>query len=143
MIMSENLVIQRPFLQFITTFNGFNMGEIIWEQYQQFAIPKMESAIQELRKTLDIIPTFTPDEANNQLNIIKLVLPQVDGVRSKLESINDIEFAQFKSVSLSFFSLLEQIERELQKAAAQKDSTRAVFHHMTRTRKNPAVGKYL
>jgi hypothetical protein len=141
--MSENLVIQRPFLQFITTFSGFNMGEMIWEQYQQFAIPKMENAIQELRKTLDIIPTFTPEEAKSQLNIIKLVLPQVDGVRSKLEPITDVEFAQFKSVSLSFFSLLEQIERELQKAAAQQDSTRAVFHHMTRTRKNPAISKYL
>jgi len=143
MMLTADLFIQRPFFQFVSAFSTFNIGEMVWEQYEQFAIPTIENANRELQATLDVIPTLTPEEAKSQLNTIGLVLPKLGSLRENLNSINDREFEQFKSVSLAFFSSLDQVEKELRKAAEQQDATRAVFQHMTRHRKNPALGKYL
>lgn len=143
MVVAENLIIQRPLFQFITAFNNFSLGKIVWEQYQKFAIPTIENATIALEQSVYLIPTFTPEEAAKQEAIIQVLTSNVKNLRESIEGENDEEFAQFKNASLSFFCILDQIEKELYKAANQTDTTRAVFHHMTRSRKNPAFAKYI
>lgn len=142
-MLTADLFIQRPFFQFVSAFSTFNIGEMVWEQYEQFAIPAIENANRELRATLEVIPTLTPNEAESQLKMIGLVMPQVRSLRERLSTITDSEFEQFKAVSMASFDTLDQVEKELRKAAEQQDGTRATFQHMTRHRKNPALGKYL
>lgn len=143
MIIAENLIIQRPLFQFITTFNNFDLGKVVWEQYQKFAIPTIENSTKALEQAIYVIPTFTPVEAAKQHDTIRIVTSNINSLRAIIEKENDAEFLQFKNASLAFFTVLEQVEYELDKAANQTDSTRAVFHHMTRTRKNPAIIKHL
>lgn len=143
MTSAADLLIQRPFFQFVSAFSGFNFGEMVWEQYEQFAIPAMENANRELRATLDIIPTLTPEEAQGQLRMIGLVMPQMRSLQERLSAITDLEFQQFRTVSRSSFETMEQVEKELLKAAGQQDATRAIFQHMTRHRRNPAMAKYI
>lgn len=143
MLVAENLIIQRPLFQFVTAFNNFSLGKVVWEQYQKFAIPTIENAIKALEQAIYVIPTFTPDEATNQHRTIQIVTSKVKSLRTVLEDENEEQFRQFKNASLAFFAVLDQVEKELDKAASQADNTRSVFHHMTRTRKNPAIGKYL
>ena len=143
MVQTENLIIQRPLFQFITAFNNFSLGKVVWEQYQKFAVPAIENATKGLEQAVYVIPTFTPLEAANQHKTIQIVTSNVKPLRKVIEEENNIEFLQFKDASLAFFAVLEQIEYELNKAANQADSTRAVFQHMTRTRRNPAIVKHL
>ena len=143
MAQAENLIIQRPLFQFITAFNNFNLGKVVWEQYQKFAIPAVENATKSLEQAVYVIPTFTPLEAEEQHRTIRIVMSNVKQLRSLIEEERDVEFIQFKEATLSFFLVLEQIEYELDKAANQADATRAVFHHMTLTRKNAAIIKHL
>jgi hypothetical protein len=143
MVVGENLVIQRPLFQFITAFSSFNLGKIVWDQYQKFAVPTIENATISLEQAVNLIPTFTPAEASSQKATIEVLTSSIKPLREFIENENDEEFAQFKNASLAFFYILEQIEKELDKAANQEDATRAVFHHMTRSRKNPAFGKYI
>lgn len=143
MVQAENLIIQRPLFQFITAFNNFSLGKVVWEQYQKFAIPTIENSTKALEQAVYVVPTFTPIEAANQHKTIRIVTSNVKSLRTLIEQEKDVEFLQFKDATLAFFRVLEQIEYELDKAANQEDSTRAVFHHMTRTRKNPAILKHL
>ncbi|NBV68998.1 MAG: hypothetical protein EBR74_10725 [Flavobacteriia bacterium] len=143
MIVSENLVIQQPLFQFITAFNNFSLGKVVWEQYQKFAVPTIENATLSLEQAVNIIPTFTPAEAIKQKEIIQAVTSNVKPLLEFIEAEKAEEFSQFRNASLAFFCILEQIEKELDKAASQDDTARAVFHHMTRSRKNPAILKYL
>lgn len=143
MVVSENLIIQRPLFQFITAFNNFSLGKVVWEQYQKFAVPAIENATLSLEQAVSLISTFTPEEAAKQKEIIQTVTSSVKPLLELIEGEKAEEFEQFRNASLAFFYILEQIEKELDKAASQEDTTRAVFHHMTRSRKNPAIIKYL
>lgn len=143
MVTAENLIIQRPLFQFITAFNNFNLGKVVWEQYQKFAVPAIENAALSLEEAVSVIPTFTPEEAAKQKEVIGLLTAKVNPLRELIEVENGEDFAQFKNASMAFFHVLEQIEKELDKATSQSDTTRAVFHHMTLSRKNPAFNKYL
>lgn len=142
-MVAENLILQRPLFQFITAFNNFSLGKVVWEQYQKFAIPTIENATLALEKAIDVIPAFTPEEANSQKEFIQAVTANVKPLLSAIEAEQSADFAQFRNASLAFFYVLDQIEKELTKAASQADSGRAAFHQLTRTRKNPAIRKYL
>ena len=143
MVRAENLILQKPLFQFVSAFNSFSLGQVVWEQYEKFAIPTIKNSTKALNKALDFVPTFSPEEAKDQLKFIKVLTSKVSSLRKTVVAENDDEFAQFKNATLAFFLVLDKIEIALEKAANQSDSTRAVFHHMTRFRKNPAIGKYL
>lgn len=143
MVQAENLIIQRPLFQFITTFNNFSLGKVVWDQYQKFAIPAIENATKSLQHAVYVIPTFTPVEADEQRKTIQILTSSIKPLRSIIEKEENEQFSQFKEATLSFFAVLELIQLELDKATNQQDTTRAVFHHMTRTKKNPAIIKYL
>ncbi len=142
-MVAENLIIQRPLFQFITAFINFDLGKMVWDQYQKFAIPTIENSTKSMEMAVLEIPTFTPLEAANQYKTIQILTSKVRPLRSLVENENNEEFLQFKEASMAFFTVLEKIERELEKAANQADSTRSIFHYMTQSRKNPAIIKHL
>lgn len=142
-MVADSISLERPLFQFVTAFSGINVGRVVWEQYQQFAIPKIENSTKELANITPGISALTPSEAAELLKTIQSVIPKVDGVRKMIEPENGEDFRQFKSVALSFFNQLDYAVIELTKAANQSDNVRAVFHHMVINRKNPAITKHL
>jgi hypothetical protein len=139
----DPISIQRPLFQFLTIFNSFSIGKAVWEQYQQFAIPKIENATKEFAELSFSIPLLTPLEAAEQLEIIKKVLLPISSLRKKIEQEQGADFQQFKTASLNFFSQLDHVSSQLVKASQQSDNVRAIFNHMVQNRKNPAIAKYL
>jgi hypothetical protein len=139
----DSISIQRPLFQFLTVFNSFNIGEVVWEQYQQYAIPKIENATKEFAELAYSIPMLTPSEAAEQLSVINKVILPVSSLKKKIEEEEDADFQQFKRAVLSFFSQLDHVSNQLIKASQQDDNVRAVFNHMVQNRKNPAIAKYL
>lgn len=140
---NDAISIQRPLFQFLTIFNTFNIGEVVWEQYQQFAIPKIENATKEFSELSYSIPLLTPLEAAEQLSIIKKVMQPIAPLRKQIEEEQGEDFQQFRKATLSFFLQLDHVNNQLVKASQQNDTVRAVFNHMVQNRKNPAIAKYL
>jgi hypothetical protein len=139
----DPITLQRPLFQFLTVFNGYNLGQVVWEQYQQFAVPKIENATKDFAELVNIIPLLTPKEASDQLSLIGKVIPMISELRSRIEKEKGEDFQQFKTVTLGFFAQLEHVNEELIKASNQSDNARSAFHYTAAFRKNPAMAKYL
>ncbi len=139
----DSITIQRPLFQFLTIFNGFNIGKAVWKQYEQFAIPKIENATKEFAALSNSVALLTPLEAAEQLEVISKATLPIAYLREKIEKEEDADLQQFKIATLSFFSQLDHINGQLLKASQQSDNVRAIFNNMVQNRKNPAIAKYL
>lgn len=116
----------------------------IQEDYLSLAIPLLEQSILRLKRHIPRIAENTNVSAANTLKILTIInSPLTPAIRKKLQSKNDHpEFERFSQAALDFFSVMELVQSELQKAANQKDNVRAGFHYMSRTRPNPAIARH-
>ena len=141
---ADSILLEEPLFQFFTILNSISdIGEIVWGEYEQYSIPKIETATKELTDHAHILPQLSREEAAHQLSLTQKIIKPFSELRKKMEKEERADHLQFKNAVLDFFIQLDHIEKQLAKAADQADNVRAVFHHMTHNRKNPAISKYL
>ncbi len=133
--------LQKIVFQTMGTFAGIR--QMVWNQYQAYAIPRIEEATKLLKKEIRYLAELTPEQAQTDLEFMKAFSEAITNAQREIETIQDPEFERFRKASMEFFSVLIDIKSGLTKAASQKDSVRASFHYMSRTKKNPAIAKYL
>ncbi len=68
---TQSLNIQNSLFQFVTVVNTANVKDLLWEQYQKFAIKSIQKATKSLQKSLIIIPCLTVEQANEEKKVFR------------------------------------------------------------------------
>ncbi len=68
---TQSLNIQNSLCQFVTVVNTANVKDLLWEQYQKFAIKSIQKATKSLQKSLIIIPCLTVEQANEEKKVFR------------------------------------------------------------------------
>jgi len=89
--------------------SSFNFKEAAWGKYEKFAIRKLEKATAKLSERLIDINLLTPKKAESELNSISFLIPILEKIETEMCFIEDIEFRQFKTASLDFIKVVNQI----------------------------------
>jgi len=101
-------------LESLGIISSFNIAETIWEKYQKFAISKIKESTLKLRGSLYYLKDLTPVQASKELNAISSFIPVLSKLRTVVESIDDVEFKEFRRTSLEFFNIVDIIYTNLQ-----------------------------
>ena len=97
--------------------SGFNIAETIWEKYEKFAIPKIKESTLKLRGSLFYIKDLTPEQAADEVNYTRSLIPILTKLRTVIESNNDNRFSEFKMVAIDFLDTVDLLIANLQDIA--------------------------
>lgn len=115
--MVYNLTYSTSIFESLGIISSFNLTESIWEKFEKFAIPKIKDSTITLRGTIYYLKDLKPDEALKELNSISPLIPILSKLRADLESIDEKEFLEFKTVALAFFETVDFLYFNLQDIA--------------------------
>ena len=115
--MVYNLAYSSSIFESLGVLSSFNIAETIWEKYEKFAIPKIKDSIIKIRGSVYYLKDLTPNEASKELNSISPLIPVLSKLRTVIESINDREFHDFRTVAFEFFDTVDFLYFNLQDIA--------------------------
>ena len=94
--------------------SGFNAAKAVWDQYEQFAVSKVEESTMKLRGAMYYLKNMSTKEAEQELHMLSLLLPALEKMRNEIEPVTDKRFRRFRSAALEFIATTEQLADGLQ-----------------------------
>ena len=94
--------------------SSFNIAETIWESYENFAIPKLKESTIKLRGSIFYLKELKPNEALNELNSIKPLIPILAELKKKIEFVDDKNIQEFRNTAKNFFDTVDYLFHNLQ-----------------------------
>ena len=115
--MVNNLTNATSIFESLGILSSFNIAETIWESYENFATSKIKESTIKLRGSIFYLKDLKPNEALNELNAIKPLIPILVELRKTIEHIDDINIKEFRNIAKNFFETVDYLFHNLQDIA--------------------------
>lgn len=107
--MIHNLTYTASIFESLGMLSSFNAADAVWEQYEHFAVPKMEESTIRLRGAMYYLKEMSAKDAERELGILALLTPALQKLSRDIESIEDKRFQRFRAAALEFISTTDQL----------------------------------
>lgn len=97
--------------------SSFNAADAVWEQYEQFAVSKIEESTLKLRGAMYYLKDLSAKDAERELGVLALLIPALQKLKGEIEPIGDKRFQRFRAAALAFVATTDQLYDGLQDIA--------------------------
>lgn len=96
---------------------SFSLTNVIWNEYEKFAVSKLNEATMQLRGVSYYLKDVTPKSAQKELKVLTPLMPVLANLKNTIETIDDKAFRDFQTATLDFYEVVEFLYNNLENIA--------------------------